>query len=80
VIARDVARVSVSDLAGSSAKPIPNAFATTVFVRRSFDLVRGGCSPPNEILMKRDVSQFNAILPSTALAAGAMEYSLAFLL
>ena len=48
-VARDRPVVAVPDLARRGAEPVPHAFAATVFVRRSFDLVRGGCSAPHEV-------------------------------
>ena len=52
-VARDRAVVAVPDLAGRGAEAVPDALAAAVFVRRAFDLVRGGCRAPDEVGRER---------------------------
>src|SRR5580765_41220 len=49
-VARDLPGVAVADLSGRRAEPVPYAFASSVLVCRTLDLVRGGSGAPDEIV------------------------------
>ena len=54
-VAGPLARVTVPDLPGGRAEPVPDALAAAVFVRGALDLVRGRGGAPDEIGRKRAV-------------------------
>jgi hypothetical protein len=49
-VARDLPRVAVADLPWGGAEPVPDAFAASIVVPRTLDLVRRCGGTPDEVV------------------------------